>query len=374
MFKKFIVLFFIFKVNTCFSQYVPIDTIYGNVKEVYETIVYPHITKEAPIDEDDYERLNDYYGEFGFRGSKVSKDLTHFYWYHTSYNYYINNKRFYDKNRNLIKEYWYDQNYKKINAYHYTYNQNKLVASIDSSDYSINQNFINITENHDINEIEIRTDIDDRTSYVNYTFKRFLNNLLVSKKNIFDGYFFIDYYVYDEKNNAVEQRGYRQNNEQYLTDNDEKLALQYLTKNSYNLNNKLENSITEYMVDGVLKKGKGIAHKFNSNNFITESHFFEGSYNRYTFYKYDSLNRLTERSTFNDNLDNLPVTENYFYDENNNIIKLLYTTRSDTKYKVNETKIVTFEYTFDDFGNWVSIAKKIDGKVTAVRLRQIYYY
>lgn len=372
--KKIIVLFFIFKINTCFSQYIPIDTIYGNVKEVYETIVYPHITKEAPIDEDDYERFNDYYGEFGFRGSKVSKDLTHFYWYHTSYNYYINNKRFYDKNKNLIKEYWYDQDYKKINTYHYTYNQNKLVASIDSSDYSINQNFINITENHDINEIEIRTDIDDRTSYVNYTFKRFLNNLLVSKKNIFDGYFFIDYYVYDEKNNAIEQRGYRQNNEQYLTDNDEKLALQYITKNSYNLNNKLENSITEYMVDGVLKKGKGIAHKFNSNNFITESHFFEGSYNRYTFYRYDSLDRLTERSTFNDNLDNLPVTENYFYDENNNIIKLLYTTRSDTKYKVNETKIVTFEYTFDDFGNWVSIAKKIDDKVTTVRLRQIYYY
>lgn len=374
MLKKIIVLFFIFKINTCFSQYIPIDTIYGNVKEVYETIVYPHITKEASIDGDDYEWLNNYYGEFGFPGSKDSKELTHFYWYHTSYNHYINNRRFYDKNRNLIKEYWHDQNYEKINTYNYTYNQNKLVASIDSSSYSIQQNFINETEDNEINEIEIRTDIDDRTSDVIYSFKKFDKNLLVSQKKVYYGRLMISYFKYDENDNMVEEINYVQNSENYLNAGDEKLVLRYITKNSYNEYNKLENSITEYMVDGVLKKERGITHKYDVNNFISESHFFEGSLNRYMVYKYDGLNRLLERTTLNSKLDSLPTTETYFYDENNNIIKLLYTTTSDTNYKINETKNVLFEYIFDDLGNWVSIAKKIGGKVSAVRLRQIYYY
>lgn len=198
--------------------------------------------------------------------------------------------------------------------------------------------------------------------------------MLVSQKKVYYGRLEVSYFKYDENKNLVEEINYIQNSENYLNAGDEKLVLQYITKNNYNENNKLENSITEYMVDGVLKKERGITRKYNSNNFIIESHFFEGSFNRYTFYKYDGLDRLAERSTYNNNLDNSPVIETYFYDKNNNIIKLLYTTTSDTNYKINETKIVTYEYTFDDFGNWVSTTKKNGGKVSAVRLRQIYYY
>ena len=91
-------------------------------------------------------------------------------------------------------------------------------------------------------------------------------------------------------------------------------------------------------------------------------------------YKYDGLNRLIERSSLNSKLDTLPIVEEYFYDEKSNIIKLLYTTTSDTNYKINETKNVLFEYKFDEYNNWVSIAKKVDGKVKVVRLRDIYYY
>lgn len=374
MIKKIICLFFLFNISNCFSQYVIIDTIYGNVKEVYETIVYPHITKESPIDGDDYEWFNNYYGEFGFPGSKASKELTHFYWYHTSYNHYINNRRFYDKNRNLIKEYWYDQNYKKINTYNYTYHQNKLITSVDSSEYDIKQTFIRKTDENNINEIEIRTDAENKTSDVIYTFKTFHENLLVSQKKVYYGRLMISYFKYDENKNMVEEINYIQNSENYLNVGDEKLSLRYITKNSYNENNKLESSITEYMVDGELKKERGVTHKYNSNNFIIESHFFEGSLNRYMVYKYDGLNRLIERSSLNSKLDTLPIVEEYFYDEKSNIIKLLYTTTSDTNYKINETKNVLFEYKFDDYNNWVSIAKKVDGKVKVVRLRDIYYY
>lgn len=87
----------------------------------------------------------------------------------------------------------------------------------------------------------------------------------------------------------------------------------------------------------------------------------------YKTFEYDKLNRKTKEFNFSPKYPDNNISLEYFYNETEYPIKLLYLEKGITTQ-------VDFEYVFDDKKNWIEQTKSVNGKKLYVWKRELKYF
>lgn len=320
------------------------------------------------------------YGLSGFTGPKYTIKRFHQHWYNQTFVHYINNVRFFDDKGKLVEEHWFDKKNDTLGSYKYFYTE------FDSLSRTITYN---------------RFD-DIKVENISYNhFKKKQSEL--------------NYWQNDSKNFRLEQFGYDEN----LNLKKKTLIYEEGLSDTHFYNYDKNNLLTEIIVNVPLVWDKYDSKSFyqrkdsigttylqskfiynDKKQLIKKIDFSAPDYNSVTelknttFYEYDSFGNVIETTNiransktifknvkkynsdvkiildkdftlnFESSLDN---EKEYFYNRKNELKKLIV---RENKFKA----IVTFDYKYDEFGNWIEQTKFYNGKKLFVWKREITYY
>ncbi|MGR7813402.1 hypothetical protein [Lacinutrix undariae] len=350
------------------------DTIYGQVKSVREQLNF--------LDEDqqNMKLFSDEgdYGHHGFSSPKFTKSRFHNWWYNTPWVHYSNYYKELNKNGKPTYEIWFYKNGDTVAYFNYKYDKNN--------------NLIQEKEHYDRNDYTVR----------NYKYNK--NNKL--KSTIYyasddPNLYSYSEFIYDENDNLIQSQDFNNDGETYGT------------KYTHYPNGKIKEVISYSPFKIIVKNNKRILFKdgrgynkldrkfiYNENGDIIEIQAYDGEFysetvpkiKRKTLKEYNSgflvkettLNRagkIEKYTSYSHNEQKQKTNEKhivpeypennlsyeYFYDENSNIKKLIYTDK-------NNPISVEFEYEFDHQNNWTKQIKSVNGKKLFIWTRKIEYY
>lgn len=332
------------------------------------------------------------YGHAIVMQPKILRSSMSHSWFKTDFCRYINNKTFFDENRNIVKETWFYKSGKIVDDYIYTYDKlNRLITkqSKDEDSESFTRYFYrkknkkaifkkyfynhvngrkeNLVENlesgkelfivkyDDLTKTDsifvLTNDITKQTGERSYTGAK--DSIYHQKLSVVK--------IYDENYQIIEEKKFdvssRENNKIYLSHH---LKFEYdqfgNMTNSANVND--GNNYT-YIMD---EKGKVLKEEIISGNttIVSQAKFSytqDGKIERVVGYYGDLI-----------------ADEKKFEYDNNYISKLYYSTKFGKDNKPKKTIVITFKYKFDDQKNWTEIIKNVNGKDLYKWIREIEYY
>ena len=354
--------------NFLFSQ---IDSLKGNVKYVKEKIVF---LVEKKLDKNTISLSPNEYGHYGFMDPATAIMRFDQLWFHTPWSDYINYERNYNLNKKITSETWYYKNDTVVANYTYRYDDRlNLVQESEFSSYSLYNSIKNRTygdNNKIISSIKYHPNIAD---YYDYSFWLYdeNNNVIEIKKfgshRAFDG----NKFEYNNKGKITKRIHFTpfEYSEQYKNND---YGYYHIYQEIFY--DKIGNIIKTIEYDKPDYKGKKSIYdvmKYNydkQNKKISEYRFYQNkkpsSYNEFEYYD----NKLLKKEIRKDlKYPGENDVKEYFYDKNGNVTKLIY-----LENKI--TKVIDFEYKFDEKQNWIEQLKIIDSKPLVLRTRKIEYY
>ncbi|WP_124641803.1 MULTISPECIES: hypothetical protein [Amniculibacterium] len=369
--RIFIFIFSFFIIAECKSQdYLPKDTIYGNVKKIKEKVIFlTEIENPQLLYYDDY-------GHSGFMGPEATFSRFKKTWYTSNQCYYINYVRTFDKNRNIVSDLWYGKKDNFNNSYKKIYNkENKIIKEIDSTNYSVYTTNYYYSDYGDVNIIRQK----NKNDYFRYTYKKFENDKLKTLKEYDENGTIDEYkYFYNEsgklkyriyKNpNSWQQKGERTWSygvQDTLLTVYKDLVIIYDEKNrilryqTYDLYKHDENR-------KIPQLGLQLDYKYKNDNLVSISRKYKDGIVTINYFKYNKFGKVTERYCCNEDIKKATIIEKFQY-KDGKISKFEY---------IEEGKkhIVNLNYKFDSKNNWIEIIKNVDGKDLFKWTREIEYY
>lgn len=369
--RLFIFIFLLFLIAICKSQnYLPKDTIFGNVKNIREKVIFLTETENPQL-----LYYNDY-GHSGFMGAESTISRFKDTWYTSNLCYYINYDRTFNQKGNIVHDLWFGKKDDFLNSYKKIYNQkNKIVKEIDSTNYSTYTTNYYYSDYDDINIIRQNT----KNDYFQHTYKKYKNDKLKILKE-FDENGTVDEYnfFYNDKGklkyriyknpNSWKQEGERSWSygiqDTILTvykdiinvyDNKDRL-IKYESFDLYEDNENHEKPLLTNQVE----------YKYEKGNLISIKRRYRTGMESYDYYKYNKYNQITERHCCNEDVKKAMIIEKYKY-QNKKISNLEYIEEG-KKYNIS------FKYKFDSKNNWIEIIKNVDGIDLFKWTRKIEYY
>lgn len=353
-----------------------IDSLKGNIKSIREKLIFLDSTKQNMklfSSEGDY-------GHYGFSSPEFTFLRFNSWWFHTPWVHYLNYLRHYDTAKNLIEEIWYYKSDKILEKITYEYDgQNNLVKE--------------------------KTEFNDSTFFAKCSYYNDLGLHLtsISYSSFKPLRYEYESYSYDENKRPIEIRKFDEYGESYGT------------KFKYTSSGKVKENISHspFIWVQLDEKSKGQRRDKVGNDQIQEERIYDSTdklikvknyiadfddrnkvvLHRSTSYRYDGRNRkigeyyamsndtvdafreyqysekdLLKKERFIQAKNNHVLIEiEYFYDQNNNIEKIIYTGEG-------KTSVISFSYKFDEKLNWVEQLKSVDGKPLYLRKRELKYY
>jgi hypothetical protein len=368
--NQLLVILSIFSFSGYSQNYLPKDTIYGNVKKIKEKVIF--LTE---IENHQLLYYNDY-GHSGFRGPESTIARFKDNWFTTNFCYYINYEREFDLKKNIIKDVWYGKKDDFINSYKKIYNlENKLIKEIESTPYS--ENIINYyySEYNDVNIIKQNSNY----KYFSHQYKKIENGKIKILKTFSDNGTVYEFEYFYSPQNKLSYRIFK-NPESWKQIDDrtwsygthDSIITPYKDiVNTYDSKNRIikHEEFGLYEDDEEHKNPKSITtteYQYEGENLIFLKTKYGSGIASYNHFVYDKKNRVIEKFCCNENIKEANSIEKFTYNLNE-ISSLLFTSEKRT-YKVS------FKYKYDLNKNWIEIIKSVDGKDLFKWVRQIEYY
>ena len=370
--KNLIYSLFLFAITTAYSQ--PKDTIYGKVKSVREQInFFDENRQNAKLFVDDGD-----YGHNGFMGPKRTKAQFNNWWYHTAMVHYVNYYKEFNEKGQPTYETWFNKNGDTIRTYLYRYNREEQLIEVKKkykdNEYSVDQYHYD-SKGRKQTEIYYTTD----TPFY-YGFSEYLYNdqdqLVVERNFDKNGDSGAIKYTYDSKGRITQKIYHRPSVYVKMPDGvtsskrDSIGIYQILEEYIYNDTLDLTESIF-YDQDFDNKFRGSILHRESveyENGLQKRKRFFVGDkFANIKSYEYDQYGRLIREERTSPRFPRGNTLSEYSYDNDGNLIKLVYT-------EDKQTVTATFEYEFDTQNNWVKQVKSLDGEKLFAWTRKIEYY
>ena len=371
--KVICILIFLFHFNAIAQN----DTLIGNVKSISEKIVY--LIEEPTLEENCLDCDSNSFYQFGTLLITNPKDFEIFFkndWQTTVGCSYKNIYKEFNLEKQKTKEIWfdYDSSKKEQFLYEYDNNNNKIrEVNISNELYYGTNNFHYDYKNRLISENS------SYSNFFSYEINHYDKSDRIIKKDYYNenGYDFSAFYNYDDKENSV----LVENNIAIIKTKDSitntttsitttSLERKPIYKNYLNIENKIIEH-HEYNFDEKLNKHFIYEKVINTylNGKVTKRRTIEKDYTIEMNSEYNEFNKLkkyTEITPWKEN----NITREYFYTN-----KLL--SKIEIKDQVNNKKnktILTFEYKFDEKGNWIEQTKSVNSIPTYIWKREIKYY
>lgn len=369
--RLLILIFSFFLFEECTSQnYLPKDTIYGNVKNIKEKVYFlTEIENPQLLYYDDY-------GHSGFMGPEATISRFKDTWYTSNLCYYINYDRTFDQNGNIVQDLWFGKKDNFKNSYKKIYNDNKkIVKEVDSTNYSIYTTNYYYSDYGDLNIIRQ----DSKNGFFRHTYKKFDENQLKILKE-FDENGTIDEYKYFY--NTQGKLNYRIYKNPNSWKNEGERTWSYGVQDSiltvykdiinyYDEKNRLIKSENYdlYEDDEEHKKPlltNQIINKYEDDNLIFNKRKYRTGMESFNYYKYNKNKQISERYCCNEDITKAMIVEKYKY-KKEKISNLTYIEEG-KKYEIS------FKYKYDSKNNWIEIVKNVDGKDLFKWVRKIEYF
>ncbi len=389
------IIVFILFYNFSLSQ--PKDTIYGKIKSIREQLIF--------LDENRqnlklFSTEGDY-GHNGFLSEEYTKSRFNLWWYQTYWVHYINYYKEFDENNRLLKVIWYYKNQSVLNSCENSYDISGKLINQQCNSYQKSNAIYKYDKNNNV--IFIKKVYSDK-SYSTIKYKYNNKNQIIKEE-----YFNSEYrkekrvieYSYDDFGNIIEVKKFDEYGEDYGTkfeyDNKNrntkiinhspfiwvKTKTGSRQKRTKNGNDQISREFKYDEKDRIIETKLYNPDFYDSNVaelYRKEVTFYENDLIK-NIYSYDNKDSLTNYKTFEyDNLNRkikeysiLPkypennITLEYFYNETEYPIKLIYTEN-------NVSTQIDFEYIFDDKKNWIEQTKSVNGKKLYVWKRELKYF
>lgn len=346
-------------------QYLPEDSLYGNVKKIREKVIFLTEIENPQL------LYYDNYGHSGFNGPESTIDKFRDIWFTTNFCYYINYERTFNNKGKVVKDIWYGKKDNFMNAYKIIYDKNdKILSEIDSTEYSLGtKNYY--YERDDVNIISENLSFDS----FSHTFKHYKNGKLTTLKRFNKNGTLHEYRFVYNKNNKLAYRVYIDPNVEEETEDIYSDELKKPASNVYkdiiNFYDNKDRLIKhqEYEYDQDSKNPVVINQK--EYQYKDDQLVFEKTRNRtgmesFDSYVYNERGRISKRYCCEEDILKAMIIEEYKYN-NNELIGIDYT-EEDKKY------VISFKYKYDKNRNWIEIIKNVDGEDLYKWIREIEYY
>ena len=369
--RIFILIFTFFLIAESKSQnYLPKDTIYGNVKNIKEKVIF--LTE---IENPQFMYYDDY-GHSGFMGPESTISNFKDTWFTSNSSYYINYSRSFDNHRNVVSDTWYGKKDNFLRSYKNFFNEeNKIIREIDSTDYFVFKTNYHYSDYGDINIIKQ----NNKDNFFRHTYKKIedgkLNTLKIFDKNGSVN----EYKYYYNENGKLKYRIYKNPNSWLeINENtwsygiqDSILTVYKDIVNIYDDKNRViqHQTFDLYEAEGNKKNPQlklQIDYIYSDNNLVSKREKYKDGFEAVNYYKYNKSGEIIERYCCNEDSKKASIIEKYQYKEGR-ISRLEY---------IEEGKkyIVNFRYKIDSKNNWIEIIKNVDGKDLFKWIRDIEYY
>jgi len=392
---KLLIIFLTLLQNISYSQ--PKDTICGKIKSIREQLIF--------LDENRQNRklfrTEGDYGHNGFLSEEYTKSRFNIWWYQTYWVHYINYYKEFDINNKLLKVVWYYKDQTILKSFENEYDREGKLVNQKLNSYKLS-NTTNLYDNN--NNLILSKNIDSDKNYSTIK-KEFNEKNQIIKVEYFNSEYpkekRITEYYYDISGNLIEEKRFDEYGEGYGTKFEydfknrktkiihhspfiwvkaKKRSRQKRTKNG---NDQISREFKYDEKDRVIET-KSYNPNFYDNNVaelyrkevtIYENDLIKSVYTydnkdsltNYKTFEYDKLNRkIKEYSVYPKYPDN-NISLEYFYNETEYPIKLLYIEKGITTQ-------VDFEYLFDDKKNWIEQTKSISGRKLYVWKRELKYF
>lgn len=389
---KLLIFFFVLLKNISYSQ--PKDTIYGKIKSIREQLIFLDLNRQN-------RKLFSFEGDYGHNGfvsEEYTKNRFNIWWYQTYWVHYINYYKEFDINNKLLKVVWYYKDQTILNSCENEYNKEGMLVTQKLNSYKLS----NTTNRYDKNNnLILSKNIDSDKNY-STTKKKYNKKNQVIREEYFDSENpkekSITEYYYDISGNLIEEKKFNKYGEDYGT----KFEYDYKNRNTKIIHHlpfiwvetetgsrqeRTKNGID--LIDREFKydeKNRIIETKYYNSDYNTEvlyckevtiyendlvkniySYDNKDSLTHYKTFEYDNKNRMTKEFRVTPKYPDHNITLEYFYDETEYPIKLLYLEKGITTQ-------VDFEYVFDDKKNWIEQTKSVNGKKLYVWKRELKYF
>jgi len=371
--KNYTIIFILFLTSFYYSQNVPKDSLYGNIRKIREKVLF--LTKK----ENPQLLYYDDYGHSGFMGPESTKVRFFDTWFSSEICYYINNERYFNKDRKITHDIWYGKNDSIRESYQFVYDDtNRLIRKIDSS--------LGI-ETHYYSNYGDENIISENLKYhlFSHTYKKYRDGKLILSKN-FDnnGTAYEHKYAYN-LNGKLSYRIYKNPNTWKKID---KRSFSYGIQDSigkiykdiinfYDDRNRIIESCSYDLYEDEKHENPVITTRIQyiylGNNLITKIQKYKEGPASYYNYRYDDIDRLKEKYCCSKNIDEAKLIYKYHYQRDGKIDRLEYT-EEDFPTKKMKTYKVLFSYRYDINKNWIEIIKNVNGKDLYKWTREIDYY
>jgi hypothetical protein len=349
------------------------DTIYGKVKSVREQLNF--LDKERQnmklfSTEGDY-------GHYGFSSAEFTKSRFHSWWYNTPWVHYSNYYKEFNEKRKPTYEIWFYKDGDTVAYFSYKYDKN--------------DNLIQEKKHYDKNDYTVR----------NYNYNK--NNKITSTiYYVSDDPNLYSYseFIYDENDNLIQSQDFNADGETYGTkythypngkikevisyspfkiiDKDKKSTLikdgigydkldRKLIYNDDGDNIEIQSYDGEFYSETEPKIKAKTLKEYSNGLLVKETTLNRANkIERFTTYSYNEQKQKGKEVYVVPEYPDNNLSYEYFYDNNGNQIKLIYTEK-------NNPITVEFEYEFDNHKNWIKQIKSVDGKKLFIWTREIEY-
>ncbi|BAO56378.1 hypothetical protein [Nonlabens marinus] len=358
------------------------DTLYGKVKELSSYVTF----QDSSIQNTKLFSTEGDYGHYGFYSKEFALSRWRSWWYNTYFVHYINLKKSFNENGQLIDESWFYKNGSLVNRYKYVYDdKDRMISELEYSDYNpeevdilnygykANGKLAVVLKTHIYNDYQrislerLKYDIQDRIirrDHINS--KGEMSSSLIeydSLKNVRKTFAYAEdrWISSGERSHTLEEypEGMK--------------FIQFVDSLNENENVVKRISYSERNYDNAVTPEQTSLYTYENGKLIKVVRIDDNDADYINTFKYDDKNRLTEEiRTFNDR--DVPIHLNqYQYDESDQVTKLNYYDNGFGK-SGPEVIIVDFEITYDDRDNWIEQKKIVNGKHLYTWRRDIEYW
>lgn len=350
------------------------DTIYGQVKSVREQLNFLNENQQNMklfSDEGDY-------GHHGFSNPKFTKSRFYNWWYNTPFVHYSNYHKELNEKGKPTYEVWFYKNGDTVAFFNYKYDKNDNLIQekkyYEKDDYTV-RNFKYDKNNKLKSTIYYSSDDPNLYSYSEFVYDE-NDNLIQSQDFNDDGETYGTKYTHYPNGKIKEVISYspfkvieKDNKRTLFKDGTgyNKLDRKFI----YNENGdviEIQSYDGEFYSETAPKMKGKILKEYLNGLLVKETTLNRvGKIERYTSYSYNKENQKTNEKYFVPEYPENNLSYEYYYDENGNQVKLIYTEK-------NNPILVEFEYEFDNHRNWIKQIKSVNGKKLFVWTREIEYY
>lgn len=366
--KKIIFKILILFPSLMFSQ---LDSLKGNIKAVREKLIF----LDDQIQNEKLFSSEGDYGHYGFVSSEFTFSRFNSWWFDTPWVHYLNYSREYNKDKKIINETWFYKNDTVSDKFSYQYDVKDNLIQIKEyfkdGSFSVTNNSYN-QFNKIISTVTYYSNNPKEGNNCNYLYND-KNKLLETKKFDEDGELVGNKYEYNENGKRIKIYIHspfvvKKNEDGSSTEEADSIGSDYLESEFvYNELGKLGEMKFFNEDEGEVVMAQKNTYKYNQKQKKIAEYYSRDTVYAFREFKYYSNKLLKEEKYFqiNDKKSNYKVE--YFYNNKNLIIKVIYT-------EVKKKSIIVFKYKFDSYNNWVEQVKIIDTKPLFLRKRELTYY